>query len=346
MSEKMRAVVFVGPRQAEIRNLDIPEPKEGEVLIRVRACNICTTEQGQYLGTRPNKYPIIGGHEFGGDIVKINSKEETNLKVGDRVSLGYVYCGTCDYCKQGLYTLCPELYKDDVRYGEYRGFFAFADYLTAPINTVYKFTSDLPYKKIGFEEPLGTVVHGQKKLNIKAGQYVVVFGAGTMGLLNAIYAKTQGAIVISVDLNNDKLARAKKAGINYVINSKEVDAKAEIMKITGNLGADVAIIAVGATPVNNQAVDIVRNQGKVLFFAAGYPKPEITVDPNELHYSEKQLIGTYGGDPEDFIMSNRLLDSGNVDVSPLLDEEYDCEDFKEALEKSVDGNHYRITMNF
>lgn len=344
--KKSRVVVFTAPHELEIREVDIPDIKEGQALIRIKACNICTTEQGQYSGKRPLKYPVIGGHEFGGVIEEIKDNTNSGLAVGDRVAIGYDYCGECSFCKKGLFNFCEGLPEEDIRYGGYRGMFGLADYIAAPIKAIYKFSDELPFNVIGFEEPLGTVVHGQQKVNITPGDFVVIFGAGTMGILNALYAKVQGANVAIIDMQGDRLEVAKNAGIPHTINPSKEDVAEAVNKLTGGAGADCVILAVGNTNANNQAQEIVRYGGKILFFAAGYPKPSISLDSNDIHYSEVQLIGTSGGNPNDFSIANKLINNKIIDVTALLDEEFPVQRAKEAFEKSIDGKSYRVTINF
>jgi L-iditol 2-dehydrogenase len=344
---KMRAIVFTGPEKLEVRKLDVPKPGPGEVLIRVKVCNLCTTEQGRYLGTRPINYPYIGGHEFGGIVeeVGLDVKEE-DIAVGDHVACGYSYCGQCWDCKKGIFTNCRALNEDDIRYGGYEGMFGLADYLVKPVKTVYRFDKSISFEEIGFEEPLGTVVHGQKRLSIQPGDTVAVFGAGTMGMLNMLMARVHGAKTVIIDIKQERLEKAKGMGCDFVINSKEEDVEDSIKKLTEGRGADHVIVAVGNTIANNQALRIVRHKGNVLFFAAGYPKPEITVDPNALHYTEAALIGTYGGDPDDFRTACELINSGKIDVKALLDKKYTVDEAEAAFKRSTSGSAYRVTIEF
>ncbi|MGM0603853.1 MAG: zinc-dependent alcohol dehydrogenase [Bacillota bacterium] len=343
---KMRAVVFTGPEELEIRKLDIPEPGPGEALINVKSCNICTTEQGQYLGKRSLKYPYIGGHEFGGVIEKIGPNSGSKLEVGDHAACGYDFCGKCWYCRSGIYTNCHILYEDDIRYEKYYGMFGLADYIVMPLKTIYKFDKSLSFEEIGFEEPLGTVIHGQRRININPGDTVVIFGAGTMGMLNMMLANLSGAVSIVIDIKEDRLEKAKELGCDYTINSSKENLKRTVGNITDNRGADHVIIAVGNTEVNNQSLEIVRHKGNILFFAAGYPEPEIDVDPNYIHYTEAALVGTYGGDPADFQRASELINSKKINVKPLLDKKYSVDSAEEAFKRATSGKAYRVTINF
>lgn len=343
---KMRAIVFIGPEKLEIRELDIPKPGPGEALIRVKTCNICTTEQGQYLGKRPLNYPYIGGHEFGGIVEELGPDTGEDIAVGDHVACGYTFCGQCWYCRRGIYTNCPTLYKTDIRYDGYYGMFGLADYLVMPVKTIYSFSKSIPFADIGFEEPLGTVIHGQKRLGIQPGDTVAVFGAGTMGMLNMMMARNHGAKTVIIDIKQERLEKAKGMGCDFVINSKEEDIEDSINSLTESRGVDHVIVAVGNTIANNQALKIVRHKGNVLFFAAGYPKPEITVDPNNIHYTEVALIGTYGGDPDDFRAACELINSKKIDVKALLDEKYTVEEAEQAFKRATSGSAYRVTIEF
>lgn len=345
--EKMRAIVFTGPEKLEIRQLDVPKPGLGEVLIQVKSCNICTAEQGQYLGKRPLNYPFIGGHEFGGIVKELGPEvNEEHVVVGDHVACGYAFCGQCWYCRKGIFNNCVILGEKDIRYGGYEGMFGLADYVVKPANTIYRFNKDIPFEEIAFLEPLGTVVHGQRRLNIQPGDTVVVFGAGTMGLLNMQMAQIFGAKVIIIDIKQDRLEKAKNLGCDFVINSGGENVESLVMQLTGGRGADHVITAVGNTVVNNQALNIVRNRGNVMLFAAGYPKPSINVDPNSFHYREISLIGTYDGDPDDFNIACELINSKKINVKALLDKKYTVEEAEAAFKLSTSGSAYRVTIGF
>ena len=190
------------------------------------------------------------------------------------------------------------------------------------------------------------MIHGFNKLNMKPNQHLVIVGAGTMGLLNALTARAYGARVIISELMENKIERAKRLGFE-VIDAKEKDPVQEVFRLTKNKGADIVIGAVGATKAYDQCLAMLKkNGGKFLVFAAGYPKPELHVDPNDIHYRQTEIIGTFGADMRDFIKAAEFISDGFIDVSGCLEgETYGLKDIQKAYEAASQPGKYRVTVD-
>ena len=342
--EKMRFGCLVKKGVAEVRERDLPEVGDYEVLLDMKACNICTTDYGQWLGLREHQgYPMAGGHEASGVITKVGSKV-TDYKVGDLVATGYEGCGNCIPCRNGAVDQCVEMRKT-TEDGYCWGFFGFSDYCVKSVRGIYKIDPSVNPSEAGFLEPLATVLHGTKKLKLKPFDTVVVIGAGTMGLINAQAAKAYGCRVIVSEMISKKISTAKAMGFE-VIDCNVNDPVKEVMELTNGEGADAVIIAVGATAANEQGLQMVKEMdGKVLLFAAGYPAPELHIDSNTMHYRRMELIGTFGADNEDFAEAAKALSTGVVDVSKLVEEKtFSLDQFQEALEEASKPGMYRVSV--
>ncbi|MCF3944110.1 zinc-dependent alcohol dehydrogenase [Oceanobacillus alkalisoli] len=344
---KRKFAVLTRVKNAEVHEGQVPKVGDNQVLIKQETCNICTTDFGQWLGLREHQpYPMAGGHEGSGVIVEKGKNVRNELSIGDHVAVAYDYCGECSACQVGRTSECTEVlnpFKDQNKEGYY-GHLGFATYDVKDANAVIKMNPKLPFNEAGFLEPLATVVGGLRRLRITAMERVVVIGAGTMGVLNALAAKAYGADVIVTEMMDKKIEAARAMGLN-VIDVKEHDPVERVKELTDGEGADAIILAVGNTKANDQALEMVKNlNGKLLLFAAGYPAPKLNVDSNLVHYRKMELIGTYGADILDFNISASLLNEGRVNVSKLVETNILLEDIQKAYEIASTQGSYRVSV--
>ncbi|WP_207871861.1 chlorophyll synthesis pathway protein BchC [Enterococcus sp. DIV2402] len=344
--QKQRFGVLTKKGQIEVHERPLPKLGDYDILIKHEACNICTTDYTQYLGLREHQgYPMAGGHEDSGFIVEVGEKVN-GFSVGDHVALGCPSCGYCDECKKGREGFCK--YNDmTVHTTEdgYHGTFGFSDYVVMPARRVVKISKHLPAGEGGFLEPLATVSKGIKIMDTKPGDTVVVIGAGTMGMLNALALRAKAIRVIITEFMPNKIENARKEGLE-VIDCNVSDPVEEVKKLTDGEGADAVYVCVGNTVANNQAVEMLKKYyGKILLFAASYPEPKFEISSNVIHYRHIQIFGTTGADLVDFIDSAKLLNSGQVKVTSLLEKKYfDLDHIKDAFEEATVPGNYRVTV--
>lgn len=344
MPDKMKFAVLTKAKNAEIHERRIPELKEDEVLVKQDICYICTTDYGQWLGLREHQgYPMAGGHEVSGTIVKKGIKVGDTYEIGDRVAYGYYYCGNCEACKSGDTDLCKEKMAA-VSPDGYRGNFGFSDYAVKNVKMLVKIDQSVSPEAAAFLEPLATVIDGIERLRIKLMETVVILGAGTMGILNAQVARAYGANVIVADILDKKIECAKEMGFK-TINSRDTDVVEAVKEMNNGKPADAVIVAVGNAVANQQALDILKpSEGKILFFAAGYPAPELKIDSNVIHYRKLELIGAYEATAKDFLMAAKMLEQEKVDVSPIIEDKFALEDVQDAYKKASMPGMYRVGL--
>lgn len=346
MGKKMRFGCLVKDHVAEVRERDLPEVGPEEVLVKRLANNICTTDYQQWMGLREHQgYPMAGGHE-GSGIVEAVGSNVTTIKVGDLVGVMDYGCGKCEDCRSGHQSLCTKKDpKATTADGYYGGMFGFGDYNVSPADRLFVMNPKLDPSEAGFLEPLATVCKGMEKLRIQPMETVVVIGAGTMGLLNAQAAKAKGARVIVSELMEKKLETAKAMGFE-VIDGGKCDAVQAVKDLTDGVGVDCVIVAVGATVANDQALQMIKKtDGRILLFAAGYPVPEIHVDSNVLHYRRIELIGTFGADFCNFAESAKMLNTGAVDVSKLVEpKKFTLDQIQDAFAAASEPGMYRVSV--
>jgi L-iditol 2-dehydrogenase len=339
----MRAVVYLGSEQIELRRVSIPQPKAGEILVQVRAATTCGTDVKTYRRGHPKfPPPFIFGHEFGGDIVKLG-ETVSGFRPGMRVTANvFAECGQCFYCQHGQGNLCENLVYN---------FGAFAEYMIIPISIVKRTTFEIPehvsYAQAAVVEPLATVVGSQRLIAIRPGETVAILGAGgPVGLMHQQMALLAGARrVIAVGHSPARLQVAADLGAEVVINARQIDAVEAIRDLTEGRGADVVIECAGSLSAWEDAVRMVRRGGRVLWFGGLPGGTRVTLDAAQLHYGAITLVNSHGGTAEDAREAFRLITSGEVNVQALLSGELPLEGVETALKKMISGEVIKMVIN-
>ena len=345
MKQKFACLVKKG--LAEVRERELGEMGPHDVLIKPLACNLCTSDYTQWMGQREHQgYPMAGGHELSAEVVAVGSAVK-NFKPGDFVApMPPSGCGVCAACRVGKMMECTN--RQDTHPtedGYISGWFGFARVAMRKDFQLYHMNPELDPSEAAFMEPMSTVVHGMKKLRIQPYETIAVIGGGTMGLLNALVAKSYNTRVIVSEGMANKLETAKAMGLETVDFTK-CDPVEAVKELTGGKGADAVIVCVGNKFANAQALKMVKElDGRVLFFAAAHPSPAIEIDTNQLHYRKMELIGTYGGDMTDWDEAAMLLNTRRVDVSKLVEpEKFGLEHIQEAFASASTPGKFRVSV--
>ncbi len=320
----MKAAVWHGRHDIRVEQVPVPErPPAGWVTIRVHWCGICGSDLHEYVAGPvfipvDAPHPLTGlkgqcilGHEFSGEIAELGAGV-TGYAVGDRVTADACqHCGTCWYCKHGLYNICENLAFTGLMNNG-----AFAEYVNVPAELLYKLPDDFPTEAGALIEPLAVGLHAVKKAGNIVGQTVVVVGAGTIGLCTIMCAKAAGAgRVIALEMSAARKQKALEVGASVVIDPKTSDAIAEVKALTGGYGADVSFECIGHTTTAKLAIDVIRKAGKsVMVGIFEEPAPFNFFD---IVSTEKEVIGSlaYNGEFADVI---RFIADGRIDVQPLI----------------------------
>lgn len=235
MKETMKEVVITGPKQYEIREVPVPKPGDGEVLIQMKAAGVCGSDVHQFLGENPNAvFPRVPGHENAGVIVAVG-KDVKNIKVGDHVVVDLVVaCGECPQCKKGRRNVCRTVKaRGSAIDGGWREYFA------VPEHEVYLLPQDMPFKDAALIEPFAIGGHCTTRAGIQGGESVLVLGSGTIGAVILQTLKLKGCRVICADINDASLARAKEYGADAIVNTKTKSLKEAVQEFTDGVGVDV-----------------------------------------------------------------------------------------------------------
>ncbi|WP_425411729.1 zinc-dependent alcohol dehydrogenase [Mycoplasma simbae] len=298
---KMKAFVVRSPRNWSVETVDIPEPKEKEVLIRMETSGICHTDlhAANYDWLVEPKYPLIPGHEGIGIVEKLGPGC-THLKVGDRVCLAWLHdaCGHCEFCLSGKETLCPNqnmsAYTKDGSFAEYAiGHEDFVGIVPKDLDVI----AGAPVVCAGV-----TTYKAVKQAKLHPGDFVAVIGVGGLGQLAIQYAKAMGYRPIGIDLNDEKVELALKSGAEFAFNSKKVDAAEEVIKVTGG-GVHAVVNTSVATQAAIQGMSMLRRGGRQVL--VGLPakdklgKDEFPVSVFWTVLFERELAGSIVGTRKD-----------------------------------------------
>jgi D-arabinitol dehydrogenase (NADP+) len=333
----VRAAYYQAVHEIAVREAPEPEAGPSEVLVRVGACGICGTDQHIFDGDFGGPLPLIGGHELAGEVVSVGAEVEDDIRVGERVAVDpSVFCGSCFYCKRGQVNHCLRWNAIGVtRDG------GFADYVVAPAGNVYP-VDEMEYEVAAFIEPISCVVYGLKRLELPLGANALIYGAGPIGLLMLQLVRRGGASEIAVvDLKRDKLELARRLGAGTVV-AADADAD-DALRETSPLGFDVVIDCTGVPAVVEHMFTHVRNEGKLLFFGVNPTEARIALSPYDVYRKDLTIYGSFAL-RFTFHDALALLESGAVDVGPLISDRFPIERFPEALELAGSGDAFKVQI--
>jgi L-iditol 2-dehydrogenase len=309
----MRALMYEGPWQMPLRNIEAPVPAPDEVVVAVRAVGICGSDVHGFTGSTGRRTPgIVMGHEFAGSIASTGASVE-GVQTGDRVIVQpLMTCGTCEMCMDGRPNVCVNRTLIGMHaHG------AYADAVRVPQRQLYRLPDSLTWEQGAMVEPLSVALHAVNRTPMDLMDTVVIVGAGTIGLLTVLAARFKGAgTIIVTDMSEHRLALAKQLGADLAINIATADPVAAVKDATGGKGADAAIEAVGITPTVQQALAATRIGGNITWI--GNSAPEVTLNMQEVVTREITIRGTYGFG-EEFGRVIAALEQGRIDVQPLIE---------------------------
>ncbi len=342
---KMKSLQFYAPLKVNLEEIEINDPQEGEVQVKIMAALTCGTDVKTYRRGHPvliKKVPSGFGHEFSGIISKVG-KNVIGFNVGDRVvAANSAPCGECFFCKRQEYNLCENL-------KFLNG--AYAEYINIPETIVkrnlIKIPDNLSFEKAAFAEPLANVVHGLAHTQIKEGQSVGIMGLGPIGLMFVKLAKLKGARVIAAGRNPLKLKLAKEfGGADEVIdlNKYKNPEKIFIDFSDEKKGLDVAIECVGLVELWEMMFSVVRKGGIVHFFGGCKSGSKVSLDTTKLHYGQIKTLSVFHHTPQYFREALKLIEEDKIPVEKLITETVSLEQAENALVKHMNGEAIKILI--
>ena len=326
----MKAVVIRAPNHALFREEADPKPGEGHVLVRVAAAGVCMSDVEVMRGTRPLpyvRYPIIPGHEWCGTVEQVGAGVK-RVAVGDRVAVeGHNFCRACAWCSRGETNLCAS-------YNEL-GFTlpgGFAEYVAVRADLAHPFTKTLPFEAAALVEPFACVVHGAQRARVQREDTVAVVGPGTIGLLAvgwAALSRPDRLVAIGLDRSNE--ATALKMGATDFLTIWD-DPAATVREMTGGAGADVVLEAAGSDTAVMLALDLARRGGTVILSGIAGGGRRLTLESDLFALKNLRVDGVFAYTTGSFEQALRIIESGRLDVRPLVTHTLRLEEFEKAFD--------------
>jgi L-iditol 2-dehydrogenase len=335
----MRGYVQTEVGQFEERELPVPRPRFGEIVVRVNEALLCGTDIKMLeRGHAAIALPTVMGHEACGTIEAIGEGVST-FSVGDRVVPGVSGpCGTCADCEAGFSNLCPRGHAD-------RTWGAFAEYLRVPAPVVsanlHPVPDGLPGEVAAFLDPLAAVLHGWNRLG-SLPRALLIYGAGALGLLWAATARRRGVAAAVAARRPDRLAVARAFGAQTLDLSQGASAAEELARLA--FVPDAAVDATGHPEVWQALPTLLAPGGRALLFGGCAPGTRVQLDAGRLHYSEISLIGAHHSTPAEADRAMALLASGEIDPRPLLSGEGALPDLPRLIERQRAGDGIRFVL--
>ena len=346
MSQTMAGVVQydLKPHSVELREIELPEIGDGEILLKVGAVSVCGSDVHQYHGTQswPVRTPVILGHEFGGIVAKAG-KGVKSFKEGDRVvsETAAFICGECLYCRSGDYNLCPQ--RKGFGYG-ING--AMSGYVRVAERCLHHIPDSLPFERAALTEPCCVAYNCVTvKSRIRPGDTVVVLGPGPIGLLCAEMARINGAgtlIVTGMNQDISRLEAARDLGVNYAVNVQETDLADLVRSVGDGLGAHLIIDAAGASAALKSALEIIRPGGQITKVGWGPQPLGFSLDP--LVQKAVTLQGSFSHTFQNWEQVVSMLSSGQINLKPIISRVAGLGDWKDCFDGMHDGRYVKTVL--
>ncbi len=345
MAEKMKAIAKLKPAPgAQLIEAEIPTIGPREILVKVRATSICGTDLHIYnwdpWAAGRIKTPMIFGHEFTGDVVEAG-EDVKEVAVGEIVSAEtHVICDTCYSCRIGEGHHCQNCQILGV---DFQG--CFADYVAIPAKNAWPNSPELPDEIACIQEPLGNAVFAVTEGSELVGKNVLILGVGPVGEMAVAVAKVCGAArVIVSEPNAGRREKAKAMGADFLIDPLNESVAERAMEILGGPLVDVVIDMSGNEKAIRDGFLALRNGGRFTMF--GLPSNEVTLDlADSIIFKGAKVVGISGRKIwQTWYTVRELLDSGRLDVSPVVTHTFALEQFAEAFELMRSGSCGKVIL--
>lgn len=350
----MKALVAHGVGDYTLEEIPVPQPKAGEILLKVEACGICAgdlkAQEGiaRFWGGDGNpgycEPPFIPGHEFFGRVAAIGEGTDTPFQVGDRVVTEQIVpCGQCWYCRRHLYWLCQPHnvygFKNYLNGG-------MAEYVILPKGSInYAVPEQLTTRQAVLIEPFACSLHGVRQSGATADDVVVLAGAGTLGLgmVAALHQRNPKKLIV-LDMNDKRLAMAKQFGADLVLNPGRDNVVEQIMALSDGVGCDVYIEATGHPSAVQQGLDLIRKGGTFVEFSV--MSGSSTVDWSIIGDAKEITIKGSQLSPHCFEDIIDMISSGKVPTEGVVSHSYALENWQEAFATAHDRNALKVIFEF
>jgi L-iditol 2-dehydrogenase len=330
-----------------LEEVERPKPKRDEVLLKVKACGICGSDIPRVFVKGTYHFPTIPGHEFAGEVVGLGEGVDPTWLGRGVAVFPLVPCRSCAACETGNYAQCA-----NYNYLGSRCDGGFAEYVCAPVWNLLPLPDGLSYEEAAMVEPAAVAIHALRQAGIDIGDQVLIYGAGPIGLLLALWARAWGAgNVMLVDIDETKLEFAVGLGFDHVFNAATGDVKAWVVSMTGS-GADIAVEGAGSAASFENCMHTTRSFGKVVLM--GNPAGEMKLSQQgywEILRKQLTVVGTwnsyYAGLPKnEWALALREMASSRLNVKPLISHRFGLDGVLPAMQSMRDRTHFSCKMMY
>ena len=334
---------MTAPKKLEIRSFDLPELKNGEVLVKITHVGICTWEQKFYRGI-PDSYPFIGGHEITGEVAAVGDGVAQPLRKGDRVVVASLTrCGECYYCRRGMDNLCAYT-GSEASPGGLWGPGGFGEYIIARGYEVFRIADTASASTATLAEPLACVIRSVDRGNIQFGDTVLVQGGGVMGILHVLLAKARGAAVVLSEPDADRRENGLGFGADAVIDPLQEDFSPLVEKFTGGRGFDAVFFTAGGAPALMQGIDLLRLNGTCVVYGSTRKDDKLSLDPKLFHYNEIYLTGVTKHTKDGFRRAAEIISANELGLERLISAQFPFDEISTAFSRALEVDTYRVVL--
>lgn len=344
----MKVAYLTEPKTVELREVSEPAVPTGGLVLDVKACGICGSDLRRWNEGPPEGVAgVVPGHEAAGVVVAVGEGQSRYAKGHCLAIAPDVHCGTCYYCRRGLYNLC-----DDLRFvgvtPELPGALADQLVLTAEVlenGIVHRMPEGMSFVEGSLAEPSCSVLASHQRAGTGLGDTVVVMGAGPIGCLHVVVARSRGARVIVSEPSAARRHLAERFEPDAIVDPMSQDLASCVRVRTGDVGADIVICANPVAQTQTQAVDIVRKRGKIVLFG-GLPKthPMVTLDSNRIHYGEIDVFGAFSYHPTVHALALDLIHRKVIRADLLVTHAFGLADIDSAFETAASGEALKVVV--
>ena len=339
----MKAIQISHNQELNIIEVESPRtPGNNEVLLKLCYVGFCGSDINTFMGRNTMALnPVIPGHEVGAVIEAVGADVPENLKPGMVVTCNpYTNCGKCASCRNQRVNACQH----NETLGVQRNG-AMQEYIVLPWEKVIP-AGNLSPRDCALIEPMSVGFHAVSRSQVTDIDVVMVIGCGMVGMGAIVRSVMRGATVVAADIDDQKLALAKRMGATYVINTKTEDVHARLSEITGGFGPDVVIEAVGSVPTDQMAKNEVAFTGRVT--CIGYAKSEVSFQTKYFVQKELDIRGSRNAMPSDFRAVIHYLERGTCPIDELITKIVRPEEALETMKwwSQNPGQVFRILVDF
>ena len=316
----MKQVTLIKPYEFEDRDVEIPILKKGELLVQIKNIGICGTDIHAFHGDQPYfSYPRVLGHELSGIIV--DAKIENKSLLGKPVSvLPYLSCGKCNSCLKGKTNCCANLHVMGVHVDG-----GFREYVSVPVDNIMVGREETDLEHLSMVEPLSISYHGIMRADILENDWVIIFGAGPIGIGALMLAKSKTNNIILIDINQNRITYCKSIlGIEHSFNGNDETLFEEIKELTNGHFADIVIDATGNKKSIQQQLRFLGHGGKWILI--GLQREDLHINHPEFHKREATLMSSRNATKHDFKQVMDKIDNKEIDPALLITHNLDFEE--------------------